>query len=330
MSNLRYDFCPTFWCSNTHLQTIFNVVCRPNVPTLRYETEFFEFKCGGKITLDWPLLIPSNNDENIVCILSGVCGGSQEVEIKHFVNSCIQSGFRPVVINYRGAQTELLTYKFGLETPDIEAVLNHVQDKYPQSKLFGVGFSLGSNLLLNYLGEKGSNTPLQAALSISNPFNLNIATTRLRDPVCRWTYDKVFTTKRKAMVMRHFDLFEQIVDLDTLKRVKSTREFDDVLTRQIVKTENVDQLYEKLSCVDGLSNISIPCFLLNALDDPISCKSAIPYVEIQSNPNLLLVTTARGGHVAWVEGWFPFGSTWMENTCMQYLNSYLKCMEKLK
>jgi predicted alpha/beta-fold hydrolase len=337
MSNLHYDFCPTFWASNTHLQTIFNVACRPDVPNLFYTSEKFKFPCGGVIVLDWAYYKHNNNNNNntsrtnmqespIVCILSGVTGSSVEVEIKHFVNACLQNHFRPVVINYRGVLTELMTERFGLDVSDLCSVFNHIHKKYPSSLMFAAGFSLGSNILLKYLGEVGKDTPLACALSISNPFNLERATVRLRDPICRWTYDKVFTSRRKAMIMKHKHLYEKLegLDLEKLMRARSSREFDSHLTRLLVGAETVEDLYESLSCIDGLPKIAIPVFLLNALDDPISCHTAIPYMEIESNPNLMLVTTARGGHVAWVEGWLPFGATWMENTCIQYLNSFLK------
>jgi len=353
MSNLHYDFCPTFWASNTHLQTIFNVACRPDVPHVKYSPEIFQFKCGGKIILDWanslPLLTTTStststtttskqqkvkewtSDTPVICILSGVTGSSVEVEIKHFVHACLMNHFRPVVINYRGALTELVTEKYGLETQDLIDVFDHIHQKYPNATMFAAGFSLGSNLLLKYLGEVANDTPLTCALSISNPFDLDRATIRLRDPVCRWTYDKVFTSKRKALVSKHSHLYQNMegLNMDRLMRSRSCREFDSELTRLLVGCNTVEEAYESLSCIDGLSKISIPVFMLNALDDPISCHTAIPYMEIESNPNLLLVTTTRGGHVAWVEGWLPFGSTWMENTSMQYLNSFKKLTKKI-
>lgn len=65
--------------------------------------------------LDWiedPVVIAKNNASNdagmkTIVVFSGVCGGSQEVEIKHFVATCMRNNYRVVVVNYRGAQTHL-------------------------------------------------------------------------------------------------------------------------------------------------------------------------------------------------------------------------------
>ena len=51
-------------------------------------------------------------------------------------------------------------------------VVAAVQKEYPHSMLMAVGWSLGANILVRYLGETRSGTPLAAAASLCNPFNL--------------------------------------------------------------------------------------------------------------------------------------------------------------
>lgn len=48
----------------------------------------------------------------------------------------------------------------------------HVRAKYPTQLLFAAGWSLGANILTRYLGEEGDRTPISAAASLCNPFNL--------------------------------------------------------------------------------------------------------------------------------------------------------------
>lgn len=46
-------------------------------------------------------------------------------------------------------------------------VVNHVRACFPRARgLYAAGWSLGANILVNYLGEEGANTPLQAAVSM--------------------------------------------------------------------------------------------------------------------------------------------------------------------
>jgi predicted alpha/beta-fold hydrolase len=126
---------------------------------------------------------------------------------------------------------------------------------------------------------------------------------------------------------RHKEIYQQIpgIDLEKLKRVSSTREFDDVISRVVLKIETLEQLYDDMGCRDMVHQIAIPTLFLNASDDPISSQDAIPTQKIKNNPNCILATTERGGHVAWIDGLLPLGPSWMEETCMQYCRSLLEC-----
>ena len=57
-------------------------------------------------------------------------------------------------------------------TDDISEVVKHIKQKYPKSPLFGIGYSLGSNIMTKYVGEEGNTTVFQAIVGISTPFNL--------------------------------------------------------------------------------------------------------------------------------------------------------------
>lgn len=54
------------------------------------------------------------------------------------------------------------------------------------------------------------------------------------------------------------------------------------------------------------------------------CNRDIPYAEILSNPNTALGLTSRGGHVAFLQGIWPFGQGWIEDTLIQFFNAIHK------
>ncbi len=62
---------------------------------------------------------------------------------------------------------------------------------------------------------------------------------------------------------------------------------------------------------------------LNALDDPIVPPEALPYTESENNGNVLLVTTRKGGHVAWLVNWnlFHLNDSLMDSIATQFLDS---------
>ncbi|KAG2382007.1 hypothetical protein C9374_005799 [Naegleria lovaniensis] len=342
----RATFSPTPYLINTHLQTIFNVTLRPDINWYSYDSEEFTFKCGGHIILDWVhdnRLEIEESEENeiteespIMVVFAGVCGGSKEIEIKHFVSYVVRDGgMRAVVVNYRGAQTQLKTPVFGLTSEDMDVVLLHIKNKFPKAiAMIACGFSLGSNIMTKYLGEVGKDSPIDFAISVSNPFNLETSSRRLQDEfVNRLIYDKVFTKKRKELVLAHEHVFESTsVKMDQVKRVSSTLEFDDVVSREILGIDNLSNLYQRFSCKHDISGIQIPILFLNALDDPISSKYAIPYDDLKENSNIILATTERGGHVAWLDGWTPYKAvpSWMERTCVHFARACVTIKQQQK
>jgi predicted alpha/beta-fold hydrolase len=73
-------------------------------------------------------------------------------------------------------------------TSDLRLAIKVIKKRYPEVPLYAIGinnlrenwldiagFSLGSNVLVKYLGEEGSATPLSAAAVLSNPWDLNLA-----------------------------------------------------------------------------------------------------------------------------------------------------------
>ena len=111
------------------------------------------------------------------CAQSRTCppGGSHESYIRSVVTALQATGkWRVVVPNYRGCGypavlTSSALYHGGLTT-DLRAVLLFLSQVVPAAPLFGIGFSLGANVLTKYLGEVGEKTPFKAAMVVSNPF----------------------------------------------------------------------------------------------------------------------------------------------------------------
>lgn len=81
----------------------------------------------------------------------------------------------------------------------------------------------------------------------------------------------------------------------------SIREFDDACTRKMFDYSSVDEYYEDASSFRFIKDVKIPLLCLNALDDPIANASCIPYQLIERNPNIVLATTDKGGHLGWFQ-----------------------------
>jgi predicted alpha/beta-fold hydrolase len=77
-----------------------------------------------------------------------------------------------------------------------------------------------------------------------------------------------------------------------------------------------------------LNKIRIPFLTVQALDDPVLPKEAIPYSEFLMNPYLALITTKVGGHVGWTEGIVrPKTIAWSDRMVTSFVLSVLDHME---
>lgn len=122
----------------------------------------------------------------------------------HFLQHESSETVRCVVFNARGcAQSELRTAQLysAAYTDDFRNALCYIRGKLPGAPLVAVGYSLGSNILVKYLGEEGERTPLIGAASVGNPFDLLYCMRRLQH---RWFYRLVYANKLGFNLKRAF------------------------------------------------------------------------------------------------------------------------------
>jgi predicted alpha/beta-fold hydrolase len=187
-------------------------------------------------------------------------------------------------------------------TDDVRHAINWLREKYPENKLFAAGFSLGSQLLVKYLGEEGVNTPLSGAVSVSNPYEFEKSAVIVpKKPFydIKLTRDSIRTiTRQKHILSQHFDIeFEKVISL------RKMRQFDEHVTCKMYGYETPDHYYRDACCHQRLDHISIPTLLVNANDDPLIDPEAIP--KHTDNPNLVIAVTNKGGHVSFSDGLWP-------------------------
>ncbi|GMF16161.1 unnamed protein product [Phytophthora lilii] len=294
---VKEKFYPLWYLFNGHLQTLQLSWANEMEPTpaIAYERQLLDMPDGGVVSLDWALL-PSaledderpleqrvDSDRKTVLVLPGLTGGSGEHYIRSAVERLNSLGWQCVVLNSRGCQnTPLRTpHLFCIAyTDDLRYVAQYLTDKYnlANEALIGLGFWMGSNVLVKYLGEDGDQVRLTAAISVGNPFEMpNNAHEVFRD------YPGI--------------------DLEALKNVKRVSEFDELFTIKHFNYKSVDEFYHDGSCVTRLPKVTVPLLCLNAEDDPISVATSLPTKDVvEANENIILCTTKSGGHLAFYEG----------------------------
>ncbi|KAE8598524.1 hypothetical protein XENTR_v10016852 [Xenopus tropicalis] len=284
---------------------------------------------GGQISLDWfnnddNTLYPDASNRPTILLLPGLTGTSRESYILHMIKHSEALGYRCVVFNNRGVSgEELLTPRTycAANTEDLEAVIYHVHNMYPEAPLMAAGVSMGGMLLLNYLGKTGRQTPLKGAAVFSAGWEVFESAITLEKPINWMMFNYYLTTCLQASIVRHRHVLEKQFDIDHILRAKSIREFDTRFTSVMFGYPTNDHYYKDASPCHRVKSVEIPVLCLNAMDDVFSPGHAIPVETARQNPNVALVLTAYGGHIGFLEGIWPRKQTYMDKIFKQFVQA---------
>lgn len=247
--------------------------------------------------------ISSKDDLPMIIALHGLSGGSHEVYLRETLAPLTAAGWAACVINARGcAMSKITTPQLfnSRATWDVRQLVIMLSELFPNRNLYAVGFSLGANILTNYIGEEGKSCKLRAGVACSNPWNLELCNVELqRTWLGHEIYCKTMGTNLKALFERHKDqiLQNQEIDVKKVRGSKYLYEFDRHVQCPTWGYPTEGAYYRDAQSVDALVAIRVPFLGINAEDDPISSKYAIPYEEFKQNPYTVLCTTDWGGHL---------------------------------
>lgn len=151
--------------------------------------------------------IGSDDNKPMLVTLHGLSGGSHELYLRHVLAPLTEGGWEALVVNARGCARTKITSSVlynARATWDIRQVVKWLREKFPNRPLFGIGYSLGGNIITNYIGEEGENCVFKAAVVVSNPWNLDIGnTTLLNSFLGYYLYSKTLGVAMKKLVRRY-------------------------------------------------------------------------------------------------------------------------------
>ena len=308
-------YLPPAWLRYGHLQTVLPVVWRrPEKPGYRHER--LELPDGDFLDLDW-----SQAGHKRLAILShGLESDSNAAYIRGMVLALNAAGWDALAWSFRSCGREpnrLLRFYHSGETRDLAGVIEHAATGYGRIAL--VGFSLGGNMTLLYLGESPPHPAVVAAVAISAPVDLG-ASTRSID--ARWdnrVYMQRFLKTLFAKVEAKAIHFPDDIDVTGIRRIRSFEEFDDRYTSRIHGFRDAADYWAQASSRQYLPQIAVPTLLLNAHDDPFLPGECFPTAEAEGNPALFLEAPAHGGHVGFMDSARPRHSSWAERRAVAFL-----------
>lgn len=329
------DFAPPRWLRNPHLQTLWPYAARHSTK-VRVRRERLELPDGDFIDLDWGedgadpppgrrggLTVGGPEQRGLVIGLHGLSGSVDSHYARSLLRSLARRGRRGVIMNFRGASGEpnrLARGYHGGETGDLSTVVEILRRREPDTPLAAVGYSLGANVLLKWLGEQGRKAPLSAAVAVSVPFDLSQSTTRLTQGLSR-VYQWHILRSLKEAVIAKARIVEVPVDLKLVRLASTFRRFDDLVTAPLHGFQDADQYYRLSSAVGYLGDIRVPTLIVHSLDDPFVPASAVPGPAALSDSTLLEITR-YGGHVGFVgRGRVLSSESWLDGRIAEFLGT---------
>ena len=317
---LQGSFQPPWWLSNRHLQTILpNCALRPT-PRLTLRSEALELSDGDCLRLEW-----LDASGPTVVMLHGLEGSSRSRYARGIMRALGNAGFRVVLMSFRGCggfPNRLDRSYHAGDTSDVAAVIDHAHRGSPDLPIAALGYSLGGNALLKYLGERSSDTPIRAALAVSVPFDLHEACAAMSIGASRF-YQNVLLGRLKDSTRRKFGTRGAPFDLKRGLAAEDFETFDGTVTAPLHGFADAHYYYRKASCRGYLGRIRVPTLILHAADDPFMTRAAIPTAEELASC-VTLELSERGGHVGFIAGSAPWNLTcWLEGRVLQFFSDAL-------
>jgi hypothetical protein len=257
--------------------------------------------------------LPGRADAPLVVLFHGLEGGSGSHYACALARELARRGWRGAVAHFRGCSGEPnrlpRAYHSG-DAAEIRWIVGRFAAESRGTLLFAAGVSLGGNALLKWLGEdRSAGGMLHAAAAVCAPVDLMAAGAALGRGF-NLVYTRAFLATMRTKAEEKLSRFPGLFDAAAMRRARTLREFDDVVTAPLHGFRDTDDYWTRASSKPVLGGIRVPTLMLNARNDPFLPESALPGPSEVSGA-VRCEFPEEGGHAAFVSGPFPGDIDWM-------------------
>ncbi|MFP4093792.1 MAG: YheT family hydrolase [Cyclobacteriaceae bacterium] len=312
------DYQAPYWLFHAHLQTIIPSVFR-KVREVSYRRERFETSDKDFLLLDWSEV----GADQLVIVSHGLEGDSQRPYILGMVRAFNKAGYDALAWNFRGCGGEMnqtLRFYHSGATDDLDLVLHYALKKKSYRKVVLVGFSLGGNLTLKYLGEQGKDIrpEVKKGIAFSVPIDLSSASRQIGEPG-NFVYSRRFLRNLKKKIAQKTQLMPEDLSTAYFKDIRSLKDFDDFYTAPLHGYKDAEDYYASCSSLFFLDKIAIPTLIVNAKNDPFLSDKCYPEELLRAHPFVYLEAPEEGGHVGFIpRNPLANGNYWSEERAVKF------------
>ena len=266
------------------------------------------------------------NSPTLAILIHGLEGSSRSSYMVSTTNELNQQNIATVSVNLRGCSGEdnllLGTYHSG-KTEDVAFVVQHILENYNYENILLVGFSLGGNLTLKYMGEAANvlSPKIKGAIAVSVPVDI-ASSEKEMDKVKNKVYIEQFLKTIRLKVLEKASKFPDFkLDTALLFKAKRFRDLENLYTVPVFGFESPEDYWEKASSKPFLANINKPTLLINAEDDSFLGKDCFPIKEAKNSEHFFLEITKYGGHVGFVSAFKEVEIRWLEKRISSFITT---------
>ena len=301
------------WQFNGHLQTIAPSLLR-NIKDLRFVRERIQTDDDDFLDLDWCYSLRQPTNGRLAILSHGLEGSTRSTYIVGMAQHLTQNGWDVLAWNCRSCSGEMnrqfRMYHHG-DTEDIGAVVQHALSQSRWSSLSLIGFSMGANMTMKYLGILGDDAPaaIRSAIVFSGPCDLEAGANVLDRPE-NWLYKQKFLRALSKKIRSKAAAFPGRLEVAKLDAVRHWRDFDEWFAAPICGYEGAEDFYRQASAKYFIPGIRRKTLLVSALNDPILTCECLPIEIARTHAYFPLELPTEGGHcgfmtpndrVAWSE-----------------------------
>jgi len=302
-----------------HLPTIWATVCRPT-PAVDLTFERLELPDGDFVDLAWT----QDNGGPVVLVLHGLEGCHESTYARAILARIQAVGYHGVLLQFRGCSggpNRLDRNYHSGDTGDAAHVAGVIEKRYGRPLFAAIGYSLGGNVVLKWLGELAGDARLTTAVAVSVPFDLGACATRLNQGFSRFYQWRLIRSMRRKY-QEKFARRPSPLAIEDVRRLRTFWSYDDAVTAPLHGFRDVHDYYASSSSRSYLKHIEVPTLILHADNDPFVPAAAVPSAS-ELSPKLTLEMTNGGGHVGFVAGRWPWRLRyWLDDRIVSHLNEH--------
>lgn len=318
MPKISTNFTPDLPFRNPHFNTIYRPLFMKD--TINYHRKRVTTWDNDFIDLDFSFI----GSKTLILLIHGLEGSSNSNYMITTSKELNKNGYDTVCMNLRGCSGEdnllLGTYHSG-KTDDVDFIINYLCQEYEYKNILIVGFSLGGNLTLKYLGEYDTiPEQIKGGIAISVPIDLTASQAEL-SKFKNKIYLTEFLRTMKLKLLKKSEIFPEFkLDKKLLFKATRFRHIEKQYTVPVFGFKSSEDYWEKASSKPYIPHIKHTTLLINSLDDSFLTKECYPYREAENSNNFYLLTPNYGGHVGFLSSFTNTHNYWLEHKIISFIN----------